>query len=171
VAQAPRTRYAKCGDLDIAYQVFGDGPVDLVVLPGPMISIDSIDLEPSLYRFHRRLGSFARVIRFDHRGMGLSSRMTDENAMGPRFWANDTLAVMNAAGSEQATIFGSGFTAMSGFVLAADHPERVRSLVMVNGVARTLWASDYQAGAEVSYADPFRTLVTDPDAVTPPSSR
>ncbi|HEV7854362.1 MAG TPA: adenylate/guanylate cyclase domain-containing protein [Mycobacterium sp.] len=165
MAQAPRTRYAKCGDLDIAYQVFGDGPVDLVVLPGPMISIDSIDLEPSLYRFHRRLGSFARVIRFDHRGMGLSSRMTDENAMGPRFWADDTLAVMNAAGSEQATIFGSGFTAMSGFVLAADHPERVRSLVMVNGVARTLWASDYQAGAEVSYADPFRTIVTDPDAV------
>lgn len=165
MAQAPRTRYAKCGDLDIAYQVFGDGPIDLVVLPGPMISIDSIDLEPSLYRFHRRLGSFARVIRFDHRGMGLSSRMTDENAMGPRFWADDTLAVMNAAGSEQATIFGSGFTAMSGFVLAVDHPERVRSLVMVNGVARTLWASDYQAGAEVSYADPFRTIVTDPDAV------
>ena len=52
MAQAPRTRYAKCGDLDIAYQVFGEGPVDLVILPGPMIPIDSIDAEPSLYRFH-----------------------------------------------------------------------------------------------------------------------
>ena len=55
--------------MDIAYQVFGDGPVDLVVLPGPFIPIDSIDDEPSLYRFHRRLASFARVIRFDQRGM------------------------------------------------------------------------------------------------------
>lgn len=165
MAQALRTRYAKCGELDIAYQVFGDGPVDLLVLPGPMISVDSIDLEPSLYRFHRRLASFARVIRFDQRGMGLSSRLTTEESMGPRFWADDALAVMDAAGCERATIFGSGFTAMSGFVLAADHPERVRSLVMINAVARALWAPDYEAGAEASYADPFRTIVTDPDAV------
>ena len=165
MAQAPRTRYAQCGDLDIAYQVFGDGPVDLLVLPGPMVSIDSIDLEPSLYRFHRRLASFARVIRFDHRGMGLSSRMTSENAMGPRFWADDALAVLDAVGCDQATIFGSGFTAMSGLVLAADNPERVRSLVLVNAAARTLWAPDYEAGTEASYADRFRSIVTDPDAV------
>ncbi|HXL59501.1 MAG TPA: alpha/beta hydrolase, partial [Mycobacterium sp.] len=75
MAQVPRTRYAQCGDIDIAYQVFGDGPVDLVVLPGPFIPIDSIDAEPSMYRFYRRLASFARVIRFDQRGMGLSSRL------------------------------------------------------------------------------------------------
>ena len=73
MAQAPRTRYAKCGDMDIAYQVLGDGPIDLLVLPGPLLlPIDSVDDEPSMYRFHRRLASFSRVIRFDVRGVGLS---------------------------------------------------------------------------------------------------
>ena len=61
--------------MDIAYQVVGDGPVDLLVLSGPIIPIDSIEAEPSLYRFHRRLASFTRVIRFDPRGLGLSSRV------------------------------------------------------------------------------------------------
>ena len=98
MAQAPRTRYAKCGDLDIAYQVLGDGPVDLSCLPGPFVSFDSIDAEPSLYRFHRRLASFARVIRFDQRGMGVSSRTSSADTMGPKFWAEDALAVMDAAG-------------------------------------------------------------------------
>ena len=65
VAQAPRTRYARCGDMDIAYQVLGDGPIDLLVLPGRFIPIDSIADEPSMYRFHRRLASFSRVIRLE----------------------------------------------------------------------------------------------------------
>jgi class 3 adenylate cyclase len=164
VAQVPRTRYAKCGDMDIAYQVFGDGPVDLLVLPGPFIPIDSIDAEPRLYRFHRRLASFARVIRFDQRGMGLSSRVA-VNEMGPTLWAEDAIAVLDAVGSEQATIFGSGFTGMSGLVLAADYPERVRSLVIVNGAARVLWAPDFPIGADASAADPFSTVALEPDAV------
>ena len=164
MAQAPRTRYAKCGDIDVAYQVLGDGP-DLLVLPGPMISIDSIDSEPSLYRFHRRLASFGRVIRFDQRGTGLSSRIPTEGAMGPKYWAEDAIAVMDAVGSDKATIFGSGFTAMTGLALAADYPERVRSMVIVNGAARVVWAPDYEAGAELSTVDPIRTIMTDPDAV------
>jgi class 3 adenylate cyclase len=149
--------------MDIAYQVFGEGPVDLVVLPGPFIPIDSIDAEPALYRFHRRLASFARVIRFDQRGLGLSSRASVD-AMGPAFWADDALAVMDATGCEQATIFGSGFTGMSGLVLAAEHPDRVRSLVIVNGAARLLWAPDYTVGAAASAADTFRTDAVNPDA-------
>ncbi len=72
------------------------------------------------------------MIRFDQRGMGLSSRASLDE-IGPSFWAEDAIAVMDAAGCEQATIFGSGFTAMSGLVLAAEYPERVRSLVIVNG--------------------------------------
>lgn len=108
MAQAPhihRTRYAKCGDMDIAYQVLGDGPTDLLVLPGPFVPIDSIDDEPSLYRFHRRLASFSRVIRLDHRGVGLSSRLAAITTLGPKFWAQDAIAVMDAVGCEQATIF------------------------------------------------------------------
>jgi class 3 adenylate cyclase/pimeloyl-ACP methyl ester carboxylesterase len=150
--------------MDIAYQVFGDGPGDLVMLPGPFIPFDSIGDEPSLYRFHRRLASFARVIRFDQRGMGLSSRAS-LNEIGPKFWAEDAIAVMDAAGCEQATIFASGYTAMSGLVLAADHPERVRSLVIVNGAPRIRWAPDYKHGADPSRVDPFRTVAVEPDAV------
>ncbi|MGH3544079.1 MAG: adenylate/guanylate cyclase domain-containing protein [Mycobacterium sp.] len=169
MAQAPRTRYAKCGDgdlqVDIAYQVFGDGPTDLLVLPGPSIPIDTIDAEPSMYRFHRRLASFSRVIRFDFRGMGLSSRAPSLDVLGPRFWAEDAVAVMDAIGCEQASIFAPSFNAMAGLVLAADYPERVRSLVIVNGAARVLRASDYPVGAEPRTADRFQTVGIEPDAV------
>jgi pimeloyl-ACP methyl ester carboxylesterase len=137
VAQAPRTRHANCGDIDIAYQILGDGPVDLLAMPGPFIRIDSIDAEPSMYRFHRRLA----FIRFDHRGMGLSSRVPSLDVVGPTFWAQDAIAVMDAADCERAAIVTSGVNEVAGLVLAADHPERVRSLVVVNGAARTLWTA------------------------------
>src|SRR5258708_5166796 len=162
---APRTRYASCGDTDIAYQVFGDGPMDLVVLPGPSIPIDTIDAEPSMYRFHRRLASFARVIRLDQRGIGLSSRVPSVDVIGPKFWAKDVIAVMNAVGCEQATILAPGFTGATGLVLAADYPERVSSLVIINGAARALYAPDYPIGAEIDTLDPDATLLVDPDAV------
>ena len=151
--------------MDIAYQVFGDGPVDLLVLSGPSIPIDSVDAEPSMYRFHRRLASFSRVIRFDPRGLGLSSRVPSAEMIGPEFWAQDAIAVMDAAESEQATIFAPSFTAMTGLVLAANSPQRVRSLVIVNGAARMLWAPDYPAGVDVGLADPFMTVGLEPDAV------
>jgi class 3 adenylate cyclase len=161
----PRTRYASCGDTDIAYQVFGDGPIDLVLLPGPSIPIDSVDAEPSMYRFHRRLASFARVIRLDQRGIGLSSRVPSTDVIGPEFWAKDVVSVMNAVECERATIVAPGFTSMTGLVLAADFPERVSSLVIINGAARTLYAPDYPIGAKVEDLDPFTTLAIDPDAV------
>jgi class 3 adenylate cyclase len=165
VVPVPRTRYASCGDADIAYQVFGDGPIDLLVLPGPLIPIDCVDLEPSMYRFHRRLASFCRVIRFDQGGIGLSSRVSSPDMIGPEIWANDAIAVMNAAGCERATIFAPGFTSLAALVLAADYPDRVNSLVMANGAARTLWAPDYPIGAEIEAADPFTTVGIEPDAV------
>jgi class 3 adenylate cyclase len=165
VSRAPRTRYASRGDLDIAYQVLGDGPVDLVVMPGPFIPIDSIDDEPSMYRFYRRLASFCRVIRFDHRGMGMSSRIGSADTITPSCWAEDAITVMNAIGCERVTIFGSGFSAISALLLAADHPERVDNLVVVNGAARILWAPDYEIGARPSGATPFTTVAMEPDAV------
>jgi class 3 adenylate cyclase len=165
VAQAPRIRYAKCGDIDIAYQVFGEGPLDLVLLAGPSIPIDAIDSEPSLHRFYRRLASFSRVIRFDFRGMGLSSRVPSLEMIGPKFWAEDAIAVMDAVGCGQAAILATSYNAMSGLVLAADHPERVSSLVIINGTSRVLWAPDYPAGARSSATDPFTTVAMEPDAV------
>lgn len=162
---APRTRYASCGEIDIAYQVFGDGPTDLLVLPGPFIPIDCVDGEPSMYRFHRRLASFGRVIRFDQRGIGLSSRIPSLDMIGPESWANDAIAVMNAVGCERATILAPGFTSLAAVVLAADYPDRVNSLVIVNGAARTLWAPDYPIGAELDSTDPYTTVGIEPDAV------
>ncbi len=150
--------------MDIAYQVFGEGPVDLLVLPGPLIPFDAIEAEPGLYRFHRRLSSFSRVVRFDQRGLGLSSR-APLDAVGPRFWAEDAIAVMDAVGCGQAALFTSGVTAMTGLVLAAEHPERVRSLVIVNGASRLMWAPDYPIGTDPTRADPFTTVAIEPDAV------
>jgi class 3 adenylate cyclase len=151
--------------MDIAYQVFGDGPIDLLVLPGPLIPIDCVDQEPSMYRFHRRLASFGRVIRFDQRGIGLSSRVPSVDTMGPQSWAQDAIAVMDAVGCERATIFAPGFTSLAGLVLAADYPERVNNLVIFNGGARTLRGPDYPIGTEVIDADPFTTVGIQPDAV------
>ena len=164
MAQVLRTRYAKCGDLDIAYQVVGDGPVDMLVVPGPIIPFDSIEAEPSLYRFHRRLTSFARLIRFDHRGTGLSSRAPLDE-IRPTIWAQDAVAVLDAVGCNEATVFASGYTAMTALVLAAEYPERVRSLVIVNGAARLLWAPDYPPGVEFNSAEGFTTVAMEPDAV------
>jgi len=87
------------------------------------------------------------------------------NLLGPKFWAEDAIAVMDAVGCEQATIFAPSLHSMNGLVLAADYPERVRSLVVVNGAARTLWAPDYPIGSEERGADPFTTVALEPDAV------
>jgi len=165
VVPVPRTRYASCGEIDIAYQVFGDGPIDLLVLPGPLIPIDCVDSEPSMYRFHRRLASFARVIRLDQRGIGLSSRVPSVDMIGPKSWAQDAIAVLDAVGCERATIFAPGFTSLAGLVLAADFPERISNLVIFNGAARTLRADDYPIGTEVDTTDPFTTVGIEPDAV------
>jgi class 3 adenylate cyclase len=151
--------------MDIAYQVIGDGPIDLIVLPGPSIPIDCIDAEPSMHRFHRRLASFSRMIRFDLRGMGLSSLVPSRDLLGPKYWAEDAISVMDAVGCEQASIVAPGYDAMIGLLLAADHPERVRSLVVINGTARMVWAPDYPVGAPLSSADLFTTVAMETDAV------
>jgi class 3 adenylate cyclase len=164
VAQFPRTRYASCSEVDIAYQAFGDGPNDVLVLPGPSIPIDTIDAEPSMYHFHRRLASFSRVIRLDQRGVGMSSRVSPD-VIGPKFWAKDAIAVMDAIGCERATVLAPYFASMTGLVLAADYPERVSSLVIINGAARTLRAPDYPMGFEISETDPYATVAMEPDAV------
>ncbi|MGB6206640.1 alpha/beta fold hydrolase [Mycobacterium sp.] len=165
MAQVPRTRYATCSEVDIAYQVLGEGPTDLLVLPGPSIPIDTIDAEPSMYRFHRRLASFSRVIRLDQRGVGLSSRAPSLDVIGPKFWAKDAISVMDAVGCERATIFAPGFASMTGLILAADYPERVSNLVIINGAARTLRADDYPFGFDIRDDDPYTTVAMEPDAV------
>lgn len=162
--QTPRIHYAKCGDVDLAYQVFGDGPIDVLILSGPSIPIDCIDNEPSMARFHRRLASFARVIRFDLRGSGLSSHVAPDR-LGPTFWAQDAIAVLDAVGCTQVSVVAPAYLSMAGMVLAAEHSERVRNLVVLNGAARMLWAPDYPCGAKPDVVDPFLTVAMELDAV------
>jgi pimeloyl-ACP methyl ester carboxylesterase len=144
--EVPRTLYAKSGDLHLAYHVLGDRPLDLLVLPSGNISIDSIEEEPSFARFHRRLASFSRLVRFDPRGVGLSDPASPSSPPTLEEWMRDALAVMDAAGIERAAVLAEGPRAMVAILLAATHPDRVSSLVVVNGTARALWAPDYPMG-------------------------
>ena len=161
-----RTRYAKAGEVDIAYQVLGDGPIDLLVYTGAIIPIDCMDEEPSLARFHRRLTSFARLVRFDRRGIGLSDRGSPSSPPTLEQVVPDALAVLDAVGCERAAVIAPLGAAPEGLVLAATHPERVSHLVVVNGTARFAWAPDYPDGLPQELLEPDRSrLGTDPDAV------
>src|SRR5690349_24091625 len=136
--------------------------MDLLMLPGPLIPIDCVDLEPAMYRFHRRLASFSRVIRFDQRGIGLSSRVPSLDMLGPESWAQDALAVMDAVGCGRSTMFAPVFTSLAGLVLAAAYPDRVNSLVIANGAARRLRGPDYPIGADLDAADRFTSIGMEP---------
>jgi pimeloyl-ACP methyl ester carboxylesterase len=100
----PQTRYAKSGGIDIAYQVLGEGPPDLVLVPGWVSNLDAFWEEPTSTQFLRRLGTFSRLILFDKRGTGLSDRVADMPSLEVRM--DDLRAVMDAVGSERAALFG-----------------------------------------------------------------
>jgi len=165
VAPSTRTRYAKCGDVDIAYQVAGDGPIDLLLYTGANIPIDCMDEEPSMARFQRRLASFGRLIRFDRRGMGLSDRGSASAPPTHEQWVQDAVAVLDAAESERAAVIAPWLNAPDGVMLAATHPVRVSSLVVLNGMARLTWAPDYPDGVPESALDERLEVVTEMDAV------
>jgi len=127
-------RYARSGDVNIAYQVTGDGQFDLVLVHGFFSHLE-IDWElPALAHFHERLASFARVIRFDKRGTGLSDRGVGLPDFETRM--DDVRAVMDAAGSESAALFGYSEGGPMSILFAATHPERVRALVLYSTYAK-----------------------------------
>ena len=153
VASATRTRYATCGDADIAYQVLGGGPLDLLLFTGAVVPIECVDEEPSMARFQRRLASFSRLIRFDRRGVGLSERGSPTSPPTFEQWTEDAVAVLDAVGSDRAVVVAPFIDSAKGLLLAAVHPERVSSLVVINGAARALWAPDYPFGVAQSLVD------------------
>jgi len=151
----PAVRYAKTIDgVNIAYQVRGDGPVDLVYTLG-MAGNFEIEFEaPWGVRFLDRLASFSRVILFDKRGTGLSDRVLGAPDFDMR--ADDLRAVMDAAGSERAVLVGNRGGASLCAFYAAMHPERVLALVLYNSWARTAWASDFPVGTPKGELDDWR---------------
>lgn len=153
----PTTRYADSDGVSIAYQVHGEGPLDLVFVPGFVSHVELIWTEPTVAAFFRRLASFARLIVFDKRGQGLSDRSgrppTLEDSM------DDLEAVMDAAGCERAAIFGISEGGPMSVLFAASHPERVASLVLYGTYARMLKADDYPGGIPPEWLDRWVEVV------------
>ncbi len=134
-------RYAKSGAVNIAYQVTGDGPFDLVLVPGFVSHLELDWEELRLERFLSRLGRFARLIRFDKRGTGLSDRPGDLPDLEARM--DDVRAVMDAVGSDSAALFGYSEGAPLSIMFAATYPERTRALVVYGGYAKRIRTDDY----------------------------
>ncbi len=130
----PKTHYARSGDFSIAYQVVGDGPLDLVHIPGLVSHLDQAWTHPKYERFMRQLSSFARVIVYDKRGTGLSDPFIEPPSVEERI--DDTRAVMDAVGSERAVVFGCSEGATLAAFFAATYPERVASAVLYGSFAR-----------------------------------
>ena len=124
----PKTQYAKSGDIRIAYQVVGEGPFDLVFVPGFISNLDVAWEEPYRARVWSRLAAFARLIMFDKRGTGLSDRAVGVPTLEERM--DDVRAVMDAVGSQQAALFGISEGGAMSVLFAATYPERTRALVL-----------------------------------------
>jgi pimeloyl-ACP methyl ester carboxylesterase len=140
----PVTRYAKSGEVHIAYQVSGDGPLDLVVVPGWVSHLEYQWEEPWGARFFERLGSFSRLIRFDKRGTGLSDRVSEMPTLEQRI--DDVRAVMDAVGSERAALFGYSEGGPMSILFAAAYPQRTTALALYGAYATLAWAPDYPHG-------------------------
>jgi class 3 adenylate cyclase len=151
----PETRYARSGDVSIAYQVVGDGPFDLVFVPGFVSNVELGWDDPARADLYRRLASFARLILFDKRGTGLSDR-TMPASLEVRM--DDVRAVMDAAGSERAAIIGFSEGSPMTALFAATYPERTIAIVLCGGGARFTRAPDYPFGMS---ADEYRQQAED----------
>jgi pimeloyl-ACP methyl ester carboxylesterase/class 3 adenylate cyclase len=138
---APTTRYARSGDATIAYQVAGEGALDLLFLPGWISQIEQLWDASAVRRFLERLAVFNRLILFDRRGSGLSDSIGEPYTLEQE--ARDALAVLDAVGSERAALLTYGLGGPVGALLAAERPERVGALIMYASIARASWAADY----------------------------
>jgi class 3 adenylate cyclase len=172
-----RILYAQSEGVFIAYQAFSEGERDLLIVMDGFIPIDTMDDEPSLARTMRRLGSFARVIRFDRRGIGLSDPVSAQAPPTLEQWVDDGIAALDAAGSDRAVVVAASEAAPVALLMAATHPDRISALVLVNGFARALIDDDYPEGltAEVvesllETTDPAPDLMVDHVAQFAPSA-
>ena len=140
----PETHYVESsGGVNIAYQVIGEGPVDLVFVMGWVSNVEYFWTEPRCARFLRRLSEFSRVILFDKRGTGLSDRVPLNQLPTIEQRMEDVHAVLNEIGSKRAVICGVSEGGCMSAVFAATHPERTLALVMIGAYARRRWAEDY----------------------------
>ncbi len=155
----PQTRYARCGDVSIAYQVFGDGPHDLVIVPGYVWHIEQLWNHPGYHRMMRGLTDFARVINYDKRGTGMSDPVSSSPSLDERM--DDIVAVLDAASSERATVLGISEGGPIGAMFAATHPDRTERLIIYGAFVCGLDRPD-APGAERA-AERWRQIRADTD--------
>jgi class 3 adenylate cyclase/alpha-beta hydrolase superfamily lysophospholipase len=154
---APEVHYAKSAGLSIAYQVFGEGPVDVVFVPG-FISHLELNWEAAFFgETLRRLARFSRVVTFDKRGTGLSDRELGGGRLEERM--DDIRVVMDAAGLERAAVFSISEGGPLALLFAASHPERVTKLALYGSFARIAAAPDYPEGVPVDLLEGFVDLI------------
>jgi class 3 adenylate cyclase/pimeloyl-ACP methyl ester carboxylesterase len=137
----PKTSYARNGDVNIAYQVLGDGPLDLVFIPAFVSHLDLYWAAPETTAFFRRLASFSRLILFDKRGTGLSDPVSEAVTLEERM--EDLRAVLDAAGSQRAAVFGLSEGGPMSLLFAATYPERTTALITFGSFARFMTGPDY----------------------------
>jgi class 3 adenylate cyclase len=159
----PETRYACAGDVHIAYQVVGDGPIDLVYVPPQLQQVEHLWAEPRVAAFFERLARFSRLILFDRRGTGMSDPISSATTLEDQM--EDVSAVLDAVGSEQAALFAQAEGASMAMLYAATHPERTRALILYAGMPRVTSAPGYEwpgtpAERERRIADIFATWGT-----------
>ncbi|MGH7856655.1 MAG: alpha/beta fold hydrolase, partial [Candidatus Binatia bacterium] len=149
----PETKYAKSGDLHIAYQVVGDGPIDLVFVTSWFSQLEMMWQDPSEARVFDRLASFSRLILVDPRGTGMSDPVPLSNPPTLEERMDDILAVMDAAGSERAAILGASYGGPLSVLFACTHAERTGALVLHNTSARYLIDDNYPIGGPPELVD------------------
>src|SRR3989442_3149577 len=153
----PETRYTKSGDINIAYQVIGSGPRDLILVPGWVSNIEVLWEEPAVARFLRRLASFSRLILFDKRGTGLSDRLGDLPDLETRM--DDVRAVMDAVGSERAALCGYSEGGVMCMLFAATHPARTTALITIGSFDRQRPGPGYPWGRTQEQQDAFLDMI------------
>jgi class 3 adenylate cyclase len=141
----PRTQYVTSGNLQLAYQVFGEGERELVLVFDWASHLEILWEQPLLLGFFDVLGRLGRVLWFDMRGLGLSDPVPG-GVLAPEDWVDDVAAVMDAAGFRRATLVAQGHAAQFALMAAATHPERISSLILYNGFARLARDDDYPVG-------------------------
>ena len=140
----PETRYAKSGNVNVAYQVTGDGPFDLVFVPGYVTHLELHWKMPTFAPFLEKLSSQCRLIRFDKRGTGMSDPVSGAPTLETRM--DDVRAVMDAVGTRRAAFYGLSEGAAMAILFAATYPERTAALVVRSAFPRRMWAPDYPWG-------------------------
>jgi class 3 adenylate cyclase/pimeloyl-ACP methyl ester carboxylesterase len=155
----PETRYAKTGDTHIAYQVAGDGPLDILLAAEFWHSIEVQWDQPDLAAFLERLASFGRLISFDQRGSGVSDPVALNELTSLDLWMDDIRVVLDTVGSESAVLYGIGGGGTMSMLFAATYPARVSGLILVNSFARISRAPDYPWGRAPELEEEVRDVM------------